>query len=201
MGLIERKPSQEELKMLLAYLSQSVTSLDTILHSLNNIIESRDDTFNVKERVDLKLELSRIEKLLEPAIKQNNVTIRYALQVENLFTIRAYIQNILSQLIANSIQFRSPDRRPEINVLAMRENGHIIIHVEDNGLGIDLHRFKEDMFKPFKRFHASSGGKGIGLYLVKLQVEKLQGTVNVISKPEKGFRITIQLSDDAYRLN
>lgn len=201
MGILERKPTKEESKAVLQYLSKSIKSLDTIIQGLNRILESREDTFNIKEKVDLRSELNRIEEFLEPAIKQNHVSLSYRLDVDNLFTIKTYIQDILSQLIANGIQFRSPQRRPVISVITARENGAVIICVEDNGLGLDMERHKEDLFLPFKRFHPTSSGKGIGLYLVKLEVEKLHGTIDVLSKPEKGFSVTIRLNDESHRMN
>jgi light-regulated signal transduction histidine kinase (bacteriophytochrome) len=201
MGLIDRKPSQQELNVLLNYLSTSVHSLDGILKGLNQIIDTKDDTFNTREQVDLLAEIVRIQGFLEPVLKQNDISIRYKLDINNLFTVKAYVQNILGQLIANGIQFRATERKSEIRIMTTRENGAVLLRVEDNGLGLDLRRYKSDLFRPFKRFHPTSSGKGIGLYLVKLQVEKLHGTIDVLSKPQKGFSITIRLSDEIVNLN
>jgi signal transduction histidine kinase len=72
--------------------------------------------------------------------------------------------------------------------------GRVVLAVADNGLGIDLDRFQGDLFKLYKRFHLSvNGGKGLGLYLVKQQVEKLNATIEVESKPGIGttFRVSL----------
>jgi len=100
-------------------------------------------------------------------------------------------------LVSNAIQYRSPSRAPVIKISTQLINGHIILQVKDNGLGIDLSRFRGDMFKLYKRFHASTpGGKGLGLYLIKQQVEKLNGQIEVESTPGNGatFRVLLPVN-------
>ncbi len=50
------------------------------------------------------------------------------------------------------------------------------------------------MFGLYKRFHTHTDGKGLGLYLVKLQIESLGGSVEVQSKPDSGsnFKVTFK---------
>jgi signal transduction histidine kinase len=61
-----------------------------------------------------------------------------------------------------------------------------IIRVKDNGVGIDLDQFGDKIFGLYQRFHDHVNGKGIGLYLVKTQVEALNGKIQVQSKVDEG---------------
>lgn len=61
---------------------------------------------------------------------------------------------------------------------------------QDNGLGIDLTR-GEKIFGLYKRFHPHIEGKGMGLFMVKTQVEALGGKITVKSEPNKGTEFTI----------
>jgi signal transduction histidine kinase len=58
-------------------------------------------------------------------------------------------------------------------------------------LGIDLERFKDKLFSLYKRFHFHVEGKGMGLYLVKTQVNALGGKINIDSKVNEGTCFTI----------
>ncbi len=65
----------------------------------------------------------------------------------------------------------------------------------DNGLGIDLKRYKHDLFKLYKRFHQHTEGKGLGLYLVKLQAEALGGSVEIESEINRSTTFTVYLKE------
>ena len=62
----------------------------------------------------------------------------------------------------------------------------IILSVRDNGLGIDLEKHKDDLFKIRKVFHFHPDAKGFGLYITKTQVETMGGKLWVESELGKG---------------
>jgi signal transduction histidine kinase len=68
-----------------------------------------------------------------------------------------------------------------------------VLSVKDNGLGIDLEKYADRVFKLNEYFHQGYDSKGIGLYLVKTQVESMGGTIMVESTVNEGteFIITI----------
>ncbi|MGF1924906.1 MAG: ATP-binding protein, partial [Bacteroidia bacterium] len=57
---------------------------------------------------------------------------------------------------------------------------------KDNGMGIDLKKDGEQLFGLYKRFHPHIEGKGMGLFMVKAQVEALGGNIRVSSAVNKG---------------
>ena len=67
------------------------------------------------------------------------------------------------------------------------------LYMSDNGLGIDLVNQRENIFKLYKRFHLHVTGKGLGLYLVKTQIEVLEGTIDVESELNRGTTFSIYL--------
>lgn len=58
--------------------------------------------------------------------------------------------------------------------------------VSDNGLGIDVERYRDKLFSLYKRFHLHVEGKGMGLYLVKTQMTSLGGRIEVESEVNEG---------------
>ena len=72
-------------------------------------------------------------------------------------------------------------------------NRDVSLQVSDNGLGFNLQSHKESLFKLYKRFHTHVDGKGLGLYLVKTQVDTLGGKIEIESEINRGTTFTITL--------
>ena len=68
---------------------------------------------------------------------------------------------------------------------------------KDNGMGIDLEKNGKEVFGLYKRFHYHLEGKGMGLFMVKTQVELLGGKITVASKANEGatFSITFETEE------
>ena len=65
----------------------------------------------------------------------------------------------------------------------------------DNGLGIDLKKKGDQIFGLYKRFHSDRAeGKGMGLYMVKTQVETMGGSISIKSEVNKGTEFKIEFS-------
>jgi signal transduction histidine kinase len=62
---------------------------------------------------------------------------------------------------------------------------------QDFGIGIDLNRNRDKVFGLYQRFHNYPDSKGLGLYLVKSQVEAMGGTISIESEVDKGTTFTL----------
>jgi len=105
---------------------------------------------------------------------------------------KAYMESIMLNIISNAIKYKSPERSPVIRVFTEERNGGHLLHFQDNGLGIDLAKHGKKMFGLHKTFHEHPEAKGVGLFLVKTQVEASGGEIRVSSEPGKGTRFTIR---------
>jgi len=186
--------SEEEKAHTIRLLETSALSLESIIYDLSRIIDIRHDKFSIYEPVSFEQELLLIKQSLTTFIDKNKVKIEEDFVPIELLSVKAYVNSILYNLVSNAIQYRSPERSPVIRISSTQIDGHVILAVSDNGLGIDLSRFKGDMFKLYKRFHTSTpGGKGLGLYLIKQQAEKLNGRIEVESTPGNGSTFKVIL--------
>src|SRR5690606_34956446 len=111
---------------------------------------------------------------------------------------RAYVYSILHNLISNAIKYKSAHRDLLIEINSVKEESRLRISVKDNGSGMDLELVRPHLFQLYKRFHTGPDGKGLGLYLVKMQLNAIGGKVDVESKPEEGTTFTLQLEHSAY---
>jgi two-component system, chemotaxis family, sensor kinase Cph1 len=94
----------------------------------------------------------------------------------------------LTNLISNGLKYnQSVPKRVELGCAAS-EGGPPILYVRDNGIGIEP-RYREAIFKMFKRLHARDrfgGGTGAGLTIVKRIIERHGGRIWIESEPGQG---------------
>jgi signal transduction histidine kinase len=100
---------------------------------------------------------------------------------------------IVNNLISNAYKYSDLNKEtPFIRISAKREEKKIVFSVKDNGDGIDvLHQ--EKIFTMFHRATSRSTGSGLGLYLVKEVVERLEGNISLLSEYGEGSEFTITL--------
>lgn len=104
----------------------------------------------------------------------------------------AIVNTILQNLIENSIKYVRTDTDPYVGVFVKKENDIIKIQVEDNGQGI-LPTYQSKIFDMFFRANEKSQGTGLGLYILKRAVEKLNGEITFKSEVNVGSTFTITL--------
>lgn len=193
-NLFEPKRIHELDKDVFKHLITATKQLDQIIKDLSKIIDIRHDIFRIRQRIDLEAELQDIAMVLRKEIEEQRVEIQSNVeQCKHIYSIRPMVSSILYNLISNAIRYRSNERTPVIKVSSYENDDYYFLDVEDNGLGIDLHRNKEHLFRLYKRFHFHTEGKGLGLYLVKLQCESLGGVVDVESEVNRFTRFKIRL--------
>ncbi|MGZ4038363.1 MAG: PAS domain S-box protein, partial [Bacteroidia bacterium] len=177
-----------------AYLFKAVEHLDEIVKDLNKVLQIRTEITENKERVCLSDLVSNISSSIHNLVqKEKAVFITDFSEINHVVTLKSYIQSIFYNLISNSIKYKSPGKPPVIDIRSKIDDGRVKITFTDNGIGIDLEQFGHQVFGLYKRFHASTEGKGLGLFMVKTQAEVLGGNISVQSKPDVGTEFTLEL--------
>jgi signal transduction histidine kinase len=115
-------------------------------------------------------------------------------EVNKMFAVKSYLNSIFYNLISNSIKYKQTNINPKIEIKSFRLNNKIIIIFRDNGIGIDLEKKGDQVFGLYKRFHTHTEGKGMGLFMVKTQVETLGGKISIKSEVNKGTVFEIEFT-------
>jgi len=104
------------------------------------------------------------------------------------------LRQVLVNLVDNAVKYSPDGGRVEIRL--SRQDGHCLIAVADEGLGIPAEE-QERIFEKFYRLDPEQthgvGGSGLGLYICRELVERMSGTLHVASEPGRGSTFTVEL--------
>ena len=194
LGLVDPKSITGENIEIFKHVQATTENLDTIIKDLIKIIDIRQDIFQIRQKVFLEDEFKAVHDMLENEIYTHHVEFRNNFsRCEIIYSVKPMIHSILYNLVSNSIKYRSLDQLPVIEISSEELDDQFTLIIKDNGLGIDLSTHKDDMFKLYRRFHRHVEGKGLGLYLVKLQCEALGGSIHVESELNRFTQFTLHL--------
>lgn len=187
------KIEDDEVGEIINNIGQSANKLDEIISDLNQVLQVNKA---VTENIDLVLLPALIENIkfsIKTLIEKEQVSIIYDFEESReIFSLKSFMYSIFYNLILNSIKYRHPDINPIINIASKIDDDKITIIYNDNGRGIDLSKYANEIFGLYKRFDTSVEGKGMGLFMVKMQVESLGGNISVESELNKGARFIIE---------
>ncbi|HVD98471.1 MAG TPA: PAS domain-containing sensor histidine kinase [Cytophagaceae bacterium] len=176
----------------IGHIRTSALHLDNIIKDLNLVL-SQSGTDLHKTDVDLEEELSIVRDLLKGQIEEAALSLRVDFsKVKNMYTVKSFLQSILLNLMSNSIKYKRKDVPLQIAIhTEVTTDLYVCLTFADNGMGFDLEKNRDKVFHLYKRFHPQIEGKGLGLHLVKTQVELMAGKIEVESTIDQGtvFRI------------
>lgn len=193
--LNDEEASPEFHAQALAGIQLAAQNLDRIIQDLNQILNQRQPIPEGREQLELAPLLETILFALGALSTEAQPRLSLALEVPSLLSVRSYLESILQNLLVNAIKYRHPERPLEIQVATERVDDGILLTVRDNGLGMNIEQIGPRLFQLYKRFHPHIEGQGLGLYLVKTQVEALGGHIAVESSEGDGCCFAIHLPE------
>lgn len=184
--------NHDEIAMFPGHLLASIKQIDEVIRDLNKILQVEGGISETKEAVDLSELVDNICTSLNDMIQKEDVKIITDFsEAKEFVTLKSYLYSIFYNLITNSIKYHQPDLPPLIDIKSKKYDGKLIITIKDNGMGFDLLKKGNQVFGLYKRFHYHVEGKGVGLFMVKTQVETLGGKISVNSEINVGTEFTI----------
>jgi signal transduction histidine kinase len=185
---------ENENKVIVEKITEATTQLDETVKDISTIVSARNVTEKY-EYISFSDEWRNVSEALKDEIDKSKADISVDFsEVTGVTSVRSYINSMLYTLVSNAIKFRTPGIPASISVKTKVHTRGICIIVQDNGIGIDLVKNGGKIFGLYKRFGPESiPGKGIGLCLIKNQVESLHGKIEVVSKLHEGSAFTIYL--------
>lgn len=181
--------------------------IEKALRSLRHItalISDLLDIGRIEAGYDLEMLPCRMDRVIKEAVEtylipaqQAEIELSYNLPDRPLWVLgnARRMRQVTENLISNAIKYNRPGGW--VRVRAFRDHQHVIVRVEDSGLGIPL----EEQPKIFERFYRVQlaetediHGTGLGLAIVRSVIQKHKGRIWVESAPAEGSTFAFVLN-------
>jgi signal transduction histidine kinase len=174
--------------------------MKTKIHDLEDFIKeiisySRNARVEVKRQpVNLKQTVEEVTEALTFSVGNPNICIENVVPTDMVLqTDGLRLKIVLSNLIDNSLKYRDERKeKPFIRIEAAERDGVKVIIVKDNGVGIDQ-LYLDKIFQMFFRASEHSKGSGLGLYIVKEALNKINGSIQVESSLGSGTTFMVRI--------
>ena len=173
--------------------------LKNVAKNLSETMNELMDTLKAKAQPQVDLAEIRFKEVLDKVVQslegelitaQASVTFDFN-DAASIRYSKPYLESIFQNLLTNAIKYRSPERKPLVHFQSSQIDKRVTLRVTDNGRGIDMQKFGDKVFGLHKTFHDHQEARGVGLFLVKTQIEALGGSISVTSEVDKGTTFTI----------
>lgn len=161
---------------------------DIISYSRNTRTDIKKQPINLRQIVD------EVTEALAFSVGNPDVRIENVVPDDLvLHTDSLRLKIVLSNLIDNSLKYRDEKKEKPFIRIEAGERDHVkVIVVKDNGLGIDQ-VYLEKIFQMFFRASEHSKGSGLGLYIVKEALNKIDGSIQVESSLGAGTTFMVRI--------
>ncbi len=193
LNMIKVDPDKNNATHYLELMERSVTKLDNFIsdiihYSRNSRMDilpmSIDFTALVQESIDSLKFMEGAEDVR--SIKTLNCETPF-------FSDYSRLLIIFNNMISNAVRYRDTWKQDSyLKIDITVDEKEAVISFSDNGVGI-AEEYVDKIFKMFFRANADSKGSGLGLYIVKSAVEKLNGVIKVQSKVGEGTTFTVSI--------
>lgn len=192
--LFEETPAENERDEIFAHIKTISQSLSATMSHLDEIVKMQAEISNGTKLLEFSEIFNNVASALQANIKASGAHINTNFSnAPTVNYIPAYLESILQNLLTNAIKYRHPDRIPIIYITTYKVGNEVFMTFEDNGIGIDLERYGNQLFGMYKTFHTNPDAKGIGLFMTRNQIEALGGYITVDSAVNVGTKFTIKL--------
>jgi signal transduction histidine kinase len=192
--LAKRQNKDESTAEYLVKQEQQAERLNTIVSGLIDLTKLNQNDLK-KQRIDF-------DKLVEECISSfhsydNFAKIEFKTEIQTGIEfdyVWSLLNAIIQNLVENAIKYAGA-QSPFVSVRISQSNNQLVIEVEDNGLGIAAEH-QARIFDMFYRASHHGNGTGLGLYILKRSVDRLNGTIVMQTELGKGSKFTVSLPQE-----
>jgi PAS domain S-box-containing protein len=194
LGLINISEKTNKIEELHTYLQMMKGRIKTMEGFIREVTDySRNTRLDLMpEKIDLEEVIREVTQNLSDMTGQVRVEFDFPEKII-LLTDPSRLKVILNNLISNAYKYHRLDQAdPYISFSARRNHNRVVIRIADNGSGIEPD-YHHKIFDMFFRASVKSEGSGLGLYIVKETLQKMNGTIWVESTPGAGSIFTFAI--------
>ncbi len=199
LGLINIAKYEVKDEKVMDYFGRIEERVARLTKFIKEVIEISRNSRTKIEKTDVDL-----VDLINEIIENNNymdfgsgLNIKREIDLEKKVRIdKSRLEVILNNLVSNAIKYQNPHIEDhQVNISCRMVTDKLEIIIADNGMGIPEAQH-DKIFEMFFRGEQSKEGSGLGLYIVKSMIEKIDGEMQLKSKEGIGTEIKILLPVD-----
>lgn len=193
-SLLQKKYGQqfnEEANSYMSYIKTGATRMNNLLVDLLEF-SSLTTQSTSNELISLRSVMIEVLGNLKDTVKSKDAIVTYPDRMPSVRMKRIHLVQVFQNLVSNSLKF--VEGQPVVNIQYFPEPDHLLLMVEDNGIGINKD-YENKVFLLFQQLEKNKGyeGTGIGLTICKSIVEKYNGQIWFESGLQKGTRFFVKL--------
>lgn len=187
------EPITPETKRILLRIGTSASMMGRLIHDLLSYTQLHRTNIPLS-KVNLEEVVQHVCEIVEPEVREKHAIIEVDPALPAVTANFVLLEQIILSLVSNALRFTRPNTTPKVRVNSERHKGMVRVVVEDNGIGIAPHH-QERIFQPFHRLNPTEypDGTGMGLALAKKGIERLGGSMGVVSELTRGSKFWIEL--------
>ncbi|WP_440134793.1 PAS domain S-box protein [Chitinophaga sancti] len=178
--------NMEEQQVMFYHMKNSADAIVNTLNDLKDVLAQQANTELPFTRCNVEHITRQLWSSLNQQVVEKNAQLKVKFRETSIEYSRPYLENILFHLINNALTYTRPEVFPEITVETWREDGQTVLMVRDNGIGIDLQKHGEQLFRYKKKLHRGYESNGVGLFMIRNQIRTFGGSIDVKSEVGKG---------------
>jgi PAS domain S-box-containing protein len=196
LGLINVSKGEVKDPIAASYLQMIETTTQKLDYTLTELVKA----MQIKDETRFTDEI-KFEEIIREVLNKFSHFPKYdklhiALNIsykEKYFSSKTILQTVIQNLIENAVKYqKSGGEKSILNVIVKGDGDKVAIVIEDNGIGIEK-AVQDRIFDMYFRGTYMASGTGLGLYLVKKGVEKLNGEIILDSNFGEGTKFSVLL--------
>ncbi len=192
LSLLDNKEVDKEAQEYMQLLRKPLNKLDALTKTITSIADIRENQATV-ETIDLQGVISNVLVSYQHKLGEAYPAVTTNISYPSVFRSDPRLfESILLNLLDNAFQYRLKNREHLVSISLQPYYKQLKLIVSDTGTGIPVD-FLPYVFDMFFRGSEMATGSGLGLYLTKLSVDNLQGSVAIKSKVNQGTTVTVVL--------
>lgn len=194
-SLIEEDSKEPDTLEQVTMIKSSVNRLDGFIKNILN--------YSQNNRIGLELQKISVEKTIHEIVdsvrnikEANGISFEIDIDEKHPFYSDWHRFNtVVENLVSNAIKYHTQEVAGRyLKLYGTSDKDELHLNITDNGVGIEP-EFHDKIFEMFYRLQSNTDGSGIGLYIVKETVEKMQGTIEIESEKGVGTTFNIKLKN------
>ncbi|AKD05855.1 hypothetical protein PKOR_20255 [Pontibacter korlensis] len=200
-ALVEYLPQETlesgSVKRVIDLIQSSVDRFKRAVTDLTEVAKIQREASDDVKSINLAEVINEVQLDFEFLIAETEAVIEKDLAPDTVLQFSTKnLRSVVYNLVSNAIKYRSPERKPHVQITTKTTPEYVVLQVKDNGLGMNLQN-KSKIFSMFKRLHDHVEGSGVGLYIVKRIVENAGGYIEVESEVGVGSTFTVYFKGKA----